>query len=259
MESDGACQQKYPADGERRRSAAAKGKAILHYDEYGNGNNPLLVLLNDAYYVDSLHKQYALSDCFHVVVPHLPGAGRAAKEDYDPTETVHAIAELIYSLGGRASIIGYGLGAALSLALAARCEPLVSRAAFLSPNVLPAAQHNVPAHPPARLTARLRGLTREQADYLAAYVGGIPKETARAISEKRIALSALERYPYVKTPMLAVCGGLEANAVRASARMLSERNPKCELRVLRGAGGNYPLRRAERLNPILIDFLTNSF
>ena len=48
---------------------------MLYYDEYGNKENPTILLLHGAGALDTFCRQYCFSDKYHLVVPHLAGAG----------------------------------------------------------------------------------------------------------------------------------------------------------------------------------------
>ena len=60
---------------------------MLHYDEYGSRENPTVLLLHGAGALDTFCSQYCFSDKYHLVVPHLAGAGKAAAEIYEPEKT----------------------------------------------------------------------------------------------------------------------------------------------------------------------------
>ena len=85
---------------------------MLYYDEYGSKENPTIMLLHGAGALDTFCRQYCFSDKYHLVVPHLAGAGKAATEIYDPEKTTEELFMLIKSLHKkRIGIIGHSLGA----------------------------------------------------------------------------------------------------------------------------------------------------
>ena len=71
---------------------------MLHYDEYGRPGSPALLLLHGAAALDTFSQQYDLTEKYHLIVPHLPGAGDNAGLVYRPEEAVQALLELISSL-----------------------------------------------------------------------------------------------------------------------------------------------------------------
>ena len=105
------------------------------FDACGDTINPTLVLLHGAAALDTFAHQYEmLSQRFHVLVPHLPGAGEAAAELYDPQQVCDALAGWIASLNvGKVLLMGHSIGGQLALKLVCEHEHLFSRAVFLSP------------------------------------------------------------------------------------------------------------------------------
>ena len=76
---------------------------MLYYDEYGSKENPTIMLLHGAGALDTFCRQYCFSDKYHLVVPHLAGAGKAATEIYDPEKTTEELFMLIKSLHKKAN------------------------------------------------------------------------------------------------------------------------------------------------------------
>lgn len=70
---------------------------MLYYDEYGSKENPTIMLLHGAGALDTFCRQYCFSDKYHLIVPHLAGAGKAAAEIYKPEKTA---VELFIGLSG---------------------------------------------------------------------------------------------------------------------------------------------------------------
>ena len=68
---------------------------MLYYDEYGSKENPTIMLLHGAGAIDTFCRQYCFSDKYHLIVPHLAGAGKAATEIYEPEKTVEELFALI--------------------------------------------------------------------------------------------------------------------------------------------------------------------
>lgn len=242
---------------------------MIRYTEYGNRANPTLVLLHGAGLFDSFARQYLFSDCLHIVVPHLYGAGDEVLTPYDPETLIHALAELVLSLdkpGVR--LAGYGLGAELAIALCCRFEPLFLRAAFISPYAL-SQEKNPKAYRKRSaaacrflrrklllpLYARRFGFTPEQKAFLIGYAQKITPDQLERFQNKRVSPAGLSRYRALSLPMLAVCGAREASAIKDSVRSLAANNPHCGMRMLKGAGPWLPLKSSEQLNPILTEFL----
>lgn len=89
---------------------------MLYYDEYGNKENPTILLLHGAGALDTFCRQYCFSDKYHLVVPHLAGAGKAAAEIYEPEKTVEELFTVIKTLHkNRIGVIGHSLGGQIAI------------------------------------------------------------------------------------------------------------------------------------------------
>lgn len=71
---------------------------MLYFDEYGNKDNPTILLLHGAGALDTFCNQYCFSARYHLIVPHLYGAGKSADKVYDPDMMKRELLELIDSL-----------------------------------------------------------------------------------------------------------------------------------------------------------------
>ena len=111
---------------------------MLYYDEYGNKENPTILLLHGAGALDTFCRQYCFSDKYHLVVPHLAGAGKAAAEIYEPEKTVEELFTVIKTLHkNRIGVIGHSLGGQIAIMLVSKNPELFNFAVFLSAWVNP--------------------------------------------------------------------------------------------------------------------------
>lgn len=242
----------------------------MRFDAYGKEENPTLVLLHGAAALDTFANQYnMLIERFRVLVPHLPGAGDAAGEAYDPADVCASLAEWIPALNaGKVALMGHSVGAELAFKLVCEHEPLFSRAVFLSPWLL-AAPASVRLYTAMarmsygaiknerllRLQAKYWRFTPEQADRLVAYSPKIPLETYVSFFEKRVRFAEEPGYAAVRIPMLAMCARGDTRETRASIDALSA-NENCLAVKFPLGSHDFVLREAEKLNPVLLDFLT---
>ena len=243
----------------------------MFFDAYGDAKNPVLILLHGAAALDTFAHQYAvLAERFRVLVPHLPGAGEAAAEPYDPQATADAVAAWIASLNaGKVLLMGHSVGAELAVKLVSEHEELFSCAVFLSP-WLCASEASAKRYAAMarmsygaikqesllRMQAKYWNLSTEQADRMAAYSPNIPLETYVSFFSKRIRLSDLSGYPAVSIPMLAMCARGDSAETKTSVRALGEQNTNCLTVIFPQGSHDFVLRRAKLLNPLLMDFLT---
>ena len=243
----------------------------MFFDTYGDAKNPTLILLHGAAALDTFSHQYdALASRFHVLVPHLPGAGEAVAQAYDPQAVVDALAEWIASLNlGKVLLMGHSIGAELAVKLVSEHESLFSRAVFLSPWLNATEQSTKLYNSMARMThrsvknakllrmqAKYWGYTPEQAEKLVSYSANIPFDTYVSFFQKRIHLSELGGYRDVQIPMLAMCARGETAQTKSSVRSLGEQNTNCLTVIFPKGSHDFVLRCYDLLNPILLDFLT---
>ena len=243
----------------------------MFFDAYGDAKEPTLVLLHGAAALDTFAHQYdLLARRFHVLVPHLPGAGEAAGESYDPQATADSLAEWIASLAvGKVLVMGHSVGAELAVKLVSEHEALFSRAVFLSPwlcasersasrfaKLAKMSYGAIKSTSLLRLQAKYWGFTPEQTEKMAAYSPRIPLETYVAFYEQRIHLSKLPGYAGVQIPMLAMCARGETAETKQSIRALGEQNTNCLTVIFPQGSHDFVLRNYELLNPMLLDFLT---
>jgi pimeloyl-ACP methyl ester carboxylesterase len=241
----------------------------MYFDSYGETKNPTLVLLHGAAALDTFANQYApLAERFHVLVPHLPGAGRAAGDPYDPQAACDSLATWIDSLGtGRVALMGHSVGAELAFKLVCAHEALFSRAVFLSP-WLTASERSTKRYADVaklsygalkrqsllRMQAKYWHFNEEQTERLVEYSARIPLSTYVSFFEKRVRFADEPQYASVSIPMLAMCAKDETRETLASVRALGN-NPNCLTVRFPLGGHDFVLRRADTLNPILLDFL----
>ena len=243
----------------------------MFFDAYGEATKPPLVLLHGAALLDTFSHQYeALTEHFHVLVPHLPGAGEAVTEAYDPQATTDALAEWITSLNvGKVAIMGHSIGGQLAVKLVSEHPALFSRAVFLSAWVCSTeasarsfaamARMSYGAIKNAkllRMQAKYWDLSPEQTEKLVSYSPRIPLQTYVGFYENRVHLSALRGYADVKIPMLAMCARGETGQMKASTRALGEQNTNCLTVLFPQGSHDFVLQKHKLLNPILVDFLT---
>ncbi len=243
----------------------------MFFDAYGDEQNPVLVLLHGAAALDTFANQYdLLAQHFRVLVPHLPGAGEAAAEAYDPQATADAVAAWISSLGvGKVLLMGHSVGAELAVKLASEHEELFLRAVFLSPWLLASAASTKLFAGMARMTyrstknekllrmqAKYWNLNATQADRMVAYTKQISPETYVSFFEKRIHLGELSGYASVSIPMLSMCARGDSGETKASVRALGDQNTNCLTVIFPQGSHDFVLRQAGLLNPMLLDFLT---
>lgn len=241
----------------------------MYFDEYGNRENHTIVFLHGAAATDTFSNQYGFQDKYHLVVPHLYGSGKEVSERYEPERTIEAVAEIIKGLGKeKVTLIGHSLGAELAVAMVTKHESLFDKAVFLSAWVCATEKSINLYRNLAKFTCytlkfswliKMQGkywhYTKEQAEFMAEYAKKITPEQYVAWFTDRIYLDELTDYPQVKIPMLAVCGTKEVKEMKNSITELGKRNPNCKTMFLENVNHDFPLRNADKINPILREFI----
>lgn len=241
---------------------------MLYYDEYGSRENPTILLLHGAGALDTFCRQYCFSDKYHLVVPHLAGAGKAAAEIYDPEKTIEELFTLIRALyKKRIGVIGHSLGSQIAIMLVSKQPELFNFAIFLSAWVNPKPKTIRMYCSLAGISAkmlhwrwmvRLQGkywnYTKEQVNTMAEYAKRITPQVYYAFFANTLDLSKILKYQAVTIPMLAICGSKEVRDIKTSLKLLAQ-NPSCLAITLQGANHDFPMRNAKQLNPILEKFI----
>lgn len=242
---------------------------MIPFDEYGDRKNPSILLLHGAGALDTFCQQYVLSEQFHLIVPHLCGAGKSVKELYEPQKQIALLWELLDIVGkDKIGLIGHSLGAQLAVMLACEQPERFSYGVFLSAWVNPTknSQKAYLAMAPfaaemlhwpwlVKLQGRYWKYSVEQAAYMAEYCKELSVKQYRAFFAHTMKLSEYQQYRNLQLPMLALCGAWETGAMKRSLHLLAE-NPHCKTIILPKALHDYPMRNADRLNPILMNFVT---
>ena len=242
---------------------------MIYYDEYGNRENPTILMLHGAGALDTFSRRYCFSEKYHLVVPHLPGAGKAAGQVYEPEKTKQELYALISGLHKeKIGLIGHSLGGQIAVMLASEHPELFSFAFFLSAWVNPKPQTVQMYCSLAAMSAkmlhwgrlvRIQGkywnYTANQAKYMAEYSKQITPQVYRSFFANTLDLSTLPSYTAANLPMYAICGSKEVKDMKTSLDLLAE-NPHCKPMVLQKANHDFPMRNADELNMILAEVFT---
>lgn len=105
----------------------------MHYYEYGKENDKTIVFLHGANFVHSFGRQYPLAEKYHLIIPHIMGYGDAADEIFDTETAVKQLADFIADIGKKVTLVGFSLGAQLSVKLCAEYPQYFTSAIIVSP------------------------------------------------------------------------------------------------------------------------------
>ncbi|MCH7321544.1 alpha/beta hydrolase [Solibacillus sp. MA9] len=240
---------------------------MIYFDEYGDRNNPTILLLHGAAAVDTFTQQYQVLNNYHLIVPHLYGAGESVKITYNPHKLKQEILELVKSLNKPSvGIMGHSIGAQLAVMLVTDNPELFSRAVFLSAWVCPNEKSirmyckSAPVMVKllrykwiVKLQAKYWNYTKKQSDYMADYARKLTVENYQAFFNETMNIKDFPGIFEVTLPMLAICGQRESKDIKNSLELLAQ-NASCQTMILPKAGHDFPMRCASGLNPILNSF-----
>ncbi|MBD8036074.1 alpha/beta hydrolase [Solibacillus sp. A46] len=241
---------------------------MIYYEQYGDPNRPTIILLHGAMAVHTFTQQYSLLKDYHIVLPHLYGAGKSVEILYEPEKLSQEIVELIRSLNKpKVGIIGHSIGAQLAVKLVSDNPELFSFAVFFSANICPNEKTIQMYCKFAPITVKLLrfnwivkmqgrywNYSKEQANDMVAYAQKITEENYKAFFTETLNIINLPHFYTVSVPMLAICGERESKDIRESLKLLGE-NKHCNVATISKAGHDFPMRNAVKINPILIEFI----
>jgi pimeloyl-ACP methyl ester carboxylesterase len=220
--------------------------------ETGEAARPTVVLLHGVGGTGSMWTDLmaGLAD-FHCLAPDLPGHGRSRAIGWKSrAESARLVAELIEerAAGGKAHVVGLSLGGSIALELLATRPDLLERVivdgcgVMRSPITGPmkigvsVISPFLRFAPVARLIGQAFGVTPGSA--LDAFVAQIQAADARSFRRAFTDANDMQSTPQLLAapcPTLLVAGERELKHVRASNRLLSERMPHAEARMMPGA------------------------
>lgn len=240
---------------------------MIYFDEYGDKDNPTILLLHGAMAVHTFTQQYELLKDFHLVIPHLYGAGESVALKYDSSRLKEELVELIRSLNkSQIHIMGHSIGAQLAVMLVAENPCMFAKAVFLSAWVAPNEKSIKMYCKYAPLTVKLlqyRWLiklqtkywryTKEQSDYMLAYAPKMTVENYQEFFKQTLNIKHFPQYLNVEIPMLAICGDRESKDIKDSLQLLAK-NSYCRTLMMPKAAHDFPMRCANELNSIINGF-----
>lgn len=247
---------------------------MLVYDEYGASEAPTLLLLHGAAALDTFSGLYdSLSRQYHLVIPHLAGAGQAVGVCYEPQAQHQELLELAEALRARdplhrkLGLMGHSLGGQQAALLACARPEWFSCAVLLSVWLDPSpmetrlycsfARMGTPmlhCKSLVRLQGRYWHYTPAQAERMAQDAARLTPEVYESFFAHTLRRADLAGYRELSLPMLAVCGSGEVGDIKRGLSFFAQ-NPHCRTVLLPHAGHDFPMRRAGELNALVEPFL----
>lgn len=230
----------------------------MHVKYFGaRGSRPLLLLHGGGVAGWMWEPTRANFDEEHrILVPDLPGHGRSADGTYTAHDDVlPELERLLEDEGGRATVVGFSLGAQLAVLLAAGRPDLVDSVIVVSAQAAPMRA----AGPTLALLGATAGLARQEwfarlqarelfvpAELLDEYVrtsAGISRETLLNAVGDNLRFEPPAEWQDFPGAALILAGSTEKPLMRRSASVLHEALPQSELEIVDGCGHGIPLQR----------------
>lgn len=240
----------------------------MHFEEFGKEHEKTIVMLHAANYVHVFAKQYCLSDEYHLIVPHLMGYGEETDKTFSTEEQIKELADFISSLGKKAALVGFSLGAQVGFKLLSEHSELFSCAVLVSPWLIKEREtlDKVVAMNEKQLAtfkkkwlcgliARMNGFTKEQRTSFVEQMQKVTPETVRNAVDNGITLDSVGGFDRVDVPVLALAGAKEQDFVRKSVQKMAEMNKNCTCEIWDKAAHNIPPMFAKRFNEQLRGFI----
>ncbi len=240
----------------------------MYYESFGNPENPAIVFLHGANFVQSFYKQYCLSDRYYLIVPHITGYGKESESIYTTEKAKEEITELIKSLNRKVTLIGFSLGAQLAFTLTSDHSELFSGAIIISPWIIKERKtldkivkmnekyiNLLQKNWYIKISAKLLAISNEMYDDFAEYTKSAKLETILNSIDNGIEIKDYPQFADTDIPVLVLCGKKELSDVRKSVRHMAELNSKCKCEVWDKAAHNITTKYSERLNSIIDKFM----
>ncbi|WP_417509240.1 alpha/beta fold hydrolase [Microbacterium sp.] len=217
---------------------------------------------------DSL-KEHLQAD-YAVLIPDLPGHGRSADEPYvSHAATVDELARVLVDAarGRRATVVGFSLGAQLTIQLAAAHPDLVAQVIVVSAQAepLPLTALTLAMLGASAPLARKRWFAKLQARelFIPAHLmenyistsAGITRATLLAAVGANLRFTLPEAWPAFPGRALIMVGQRERRLMRDSAHAIHGALPGSELEIVDGCGHGIPLQRPAWFNDRVAELL----
>lgn len=233
-------------------------------EEYGKGNEKIIVMLHGANFVHSFGRQYPLSDKYHIIVPHIMGFGDNTEKVFQTDECIEELADYIKSLGKKVMLVGFSLGAQLGFKLVSEHEELFESAILVSPWLIKEepflskiAELNIKQLKQLKnklmcgFVGMMNGLPSEQRKEFVSQMQNVKEETIHNIVYNGITIDSVPEFANVTIPVIALAGGKEQKEVCDGIRKMAEINPHCRYEIWDKAGHNIPPLFAKRFNELI--------
>lgn len=236
----------------------------MHFEQYGDHQNPMIVFLHGAHFVHTFSRQYPLADRYYLVIPHILGYGNDSDRTFNTEQAVSELAGFIKGFNRKVTLIGFSLGAQLAVKLIAEYNALFHSAIFVSPWLIkeePMLSEIMRANEKQLLqlknkwlcafTGLLNGLPKEQRKEFVAQMQNVSLQTVNNTVDNGITLHTIGGFQNASIPMIALAGGKEQPVMKGSIMGLAQMNQNCKAKIWEKAAHNIPPVFYKRFNDLI--------
>lgn len=247
----------------------------IHYVEYGDKNDPLLIFLHGGGVSGWMwDKQVQYFSQYHCIVPDLPEQGQSTiGSNFSIQTSAEQLIELIKEKanGQKVSVIGFSLGAQITLQILSLEPDLVDHAMINSALVRPVPLAKQLIGPSIRLTFPLiknKSFSKIQSktlyikeDYFDKYYkesSQMKVETLIRILEENMSFRLPKDFPKAKGKILVTVGDKEKSVMKKSAMDIVKSNPNCKGVILSNVGHGISLANPTYFNRMIEAWIQES-
>lgn len=241
----------------------------MYFIELGDRSAPTVIMLHGAFFVDAFGRQYPLSDQYHLVIPHIKGFGKAARETFETGPALAEIRELVSQYDDPVYLIGFSLGAQLAFKLVSENPELIRKAILISPFLMKKDENSDRVTEEnlkmlrsmknrffCRAIGLMNGLPKQsRADFVES-MQLVSEETVRNCVDNGISFDTVDSFSACNVPILALAGEKEQAEIKDSVKRMAEVNPRCRCEIWDKAKHNIPPVFAKRLNETILSFFS---
>lgn len=241
---------------------------MMIYDEYGNNNAPLLVLIHGGGVGGWMwDKQIDYFSVYHCIVPTLQGHGDRSDEDTfsiqgNAIELIDLIKEK--GTGKDIHIVGFSIGAQICLEMIHLAPALITTAVINSATVIPMKFVNALIAPTIKMTFPLiknKSFAKLQAkqlymdgEYFPRYYEDSLKMKAATLIEilkENMSYSLPDNLSESTTRILVTVGDKEKGLLLKSAKKIVDCHKKTEMQIIPNMGHGFPIADSQLFNEVV--------
>lgn len=241
----------------------------MYFEQYGEINQQTIIFLHCAGVVEIYLKQYSLAERYHIVIPHIYGSGKEVETDFNFEQSEKAIVDIIKSIKkDKVYIIGHSEGANLAFAIISHYPELFSKAIISSPMIdksdriakmksiyFSVMSGILKTKWMGKAFAKLIGINdKERTKFFLSYWTKISKKTWQNYFSDRITFEMCPQFKNLTLPILCISGTNEPKIIHKTIKKMQEINNNCNAKYIQKVGHEHPVKKAEELQKIIIDF-----